>query len=690
MLKDSRHFITKLLVISLFNSYIIFAQLEGEENINQTQDWIFGDGPEPKWVIELLHGAYQNIKEDTKFVLRIPVTGSGIKYNATVDDHATIERDGDYLIISPEKNYHGSILVSLNLDMSFILNVQSINDIPIITKIEDKKINEDERFNLKLFAKDAENDPLTYGATVDANAVVDVINDNLIIVPKKNYYGPIKVNVAVSDGNGTDETSFILNVNAVNDAPILRSFYPLTKTSNNQVDLMLKGEDIDGDKLVYTVKGGTDSKIKVQDNKVTINPSKDYKGSTPITLTTSDGSSSIDTSFTLINPIPGVTAFAPQSMLEDSVLTLVLNIQDAEKDPFTYKLRKNENADLEINSDELKIIPKKDYNGKLSLSLNISDGTDSTDFSFDINVLPVPDEPIAKAGKDITLSDGCNSSIYLDGSKSWDADDDQLSYKWTIIDEGEIILSKMNGYYRFSNKNEDRIKKILLTVTDPGGLIGQDTVFIKIINDEAPVADAGIDFVAPFNRRVYIDGTRTTDKDSKIIYEWNIISGDASFSKEESIKQSPYFLYPSEINESKTFIVLLKVRDENSYCFSQDTVNVTCLPNVDTADKNVKYEILRASKEENKVFVDLNVTNKQSWPFDFAAFTLVTVVNEENNVGQIDPYRGKNTVKYGIENGETVGVELVYNFESPPKQINIMCKSTMALSADTVFFKQSF
>ena len=164
------------------------------------------------------------------------------------------------------------------------------------------------------------------------------------------------------------------------------------------------------------------------------------------------------------------------------------------------------------------------------------------------------------------------------------------------------------------SENEDRIKKILLTVTDPGGLIGQDTVLLKIINDEAPVADAGIDFVAPFNRRVYIDGTRTTDKDSKIIYDWSIISGDASFSKEESKKQSPYFLYPSEINKSRIFIALLKVRDKNSYCFSQDTVKVTCLPNVDTADKNVKYEILRASKEDNKVFVDLNVTNKQSWP----------------------------------------------------------------------------
>ncbi len=690
MLKVSRHFITKFLVISLFNSYIIFAQLESEENTNQTQDWIFGDGPEPKWVIELLHGAYQNIKEDSKFVLKVPVTGSGIKYNATVDGHATIERDGDYLIISPEENYHGSIMVNLSLDMSFILNVQSVNDMPVITKIKNHKINEDEQFKLKLSAKDAEDDALTYGATVDGNAKVVVVNDNLIIIPKENYYGPINVNVAVSDGKGTDETNFTLNIDAVNDAPVLKSFYTITKDDNNQVDLMLTGTDIDGDNLVFSVESGNNSKVDVRDNKISIKPNEDYIGSTPITLTTSDGISSIDTSFTLINPIPGFTAFAPQTMLEDSVLTLLLNIQDAEKDPFTYRIKKNENADLKINGDELKIIPKKDYNGDLSLSLTISDGVDSTDFSFNINVLPVPDKPIALAGKNIIVSDGCNSSVYLDGSKSWDPDNDRLSFSWKILDEGKIILSKDKGDYHFLNENEDRIKKILLTVSDPTGLIGNDTIIVKIINDEAPVANAGVDFVAPFDRKVYLDGTKTNDKDSKIIYDWSIISGDVAFSKEESKKQSPYFLYPSEINESRLFTALLKVRDKESYCYSQDTVNITCLPNVDIADKNVKYEILRASKENDKVFVDLNVTNKQSWPFDFAAFTLITVVNENNNMGQIDPYRGKNTVKYGIENGETVEVELVYNFDSSPQWINIMCKSTMALKADTVSFKQIF
>ena len=103
MLIVSRNFITNLLVISFFNSFTVLAQAFDEEGTNQTQDWIFGEGPEPKWVIELLHGAYQNIKEDSKYVLKIPVTGSGIKYNATVDGNAIIETDGDYLIISPEK-----------------------------------------------------------------------------------------------------------------------------------------------------------------------------------------------------------------------------------------------------------------------------------------------------------------------------------------------------------------------------------------------------------------------------------------------------------------------------------------------------------------------------------------------------------------------------------------------------------
>ena len=90
-----------------------------------------------------------------------------------------------------------------------------------------------------------------------------------------------------------------------------------------------------------------------------VKPKKNYKGSTPITLTTSDGKSSIDTSFTLINPIPGLSAFAPQSMLEDEILSIVLNMKDVESDSFRYKIRNTNNAKIEINDNQLSIIPQK-------------------------------------------------------------------------------------------------------------------------------------------------------------------------------------------------------------------------------------------------------------------------------------------------------------------------------------------
>ena len=117
------------------------------------------------------------------------------------------------------------------------------------------------------------------------------------------------------------------------------------------------------------------------------------------------------------------------------------------------------------------------------------------------------------------------------------------------------------------------------------------------------------------------------------------------------------------------------------------------LESIDSADEAARLFDAWKSTPEKKpdcVFVDLNITNQKSWPFDFAALTLITVLNEKDSIGQIDPYKGKNTVKYGIEKDEKVGVELVYDFKAPPKEISILCKSTMRINADTVFFKQKF
>ena len=377
-------------------------------------------------------------------------------------------------------------------------------------------------------------------------------------------------------------------------------------------------------------------------------------------------------------------------MLEDEVLSIILNMKDVESDSFRYNIKKIDNAKIEINDNQLSIFPDKDYHGNLTLDLNISDNKDSTDFSFNINVIPQPDTPIANAGKDIIISNGCNSKLFLDGSDSFDPDNDISSYKWTLLENNKVILYGVKGYYNFEKHDEDLNQKIILTVTDNKELVDHDTLDVNIINDKAPIANAGENFIAPFNKYVNLDGSKSIDSDSDLNYFWSIISNNASFIKGERTRQSPKFKYPSEISNPMDFLIILKVQDHESFCFSMDTVMVTCLPNVDMADSTVKYEIVKADKKDKKVYVDLNITNKQLWPFDFAAFTLVSVKDERNKLGQIDPYKGKNTVKYGIENEEKVRVELVYEFDHSPKKINIICKSTMALNADSVLFVQSF
>ena len=769
-----RNFITILLVAYLF--CIIFAQTDFDDYDDPTQDWIFGEAPEPKWVTALIKGSH-SIPEDTEFILSVPVLESPVTYEAMVDSNASFKRTDSHLIITPKEDFHGYIFVDLKLDMSFILKVIPVNDVPMLADIETQSIEEDSELSLNLFAIDMDGDNLTYGATIDDNGIVETEGDMLTVIPNQDYNGPIYVSIAVSDGQDTEESNFniqvlpindppvldsiesksivedsylqlslsatdvdgdsliysadagenakvaidgsqlrvtpendfygdidvlvyvddgtskdkikfVLKVTPVNDAPVLTSIIPVAK--KEKINIQMLATDIDGDSLIYSVNTDASADVTVNDNLLTVKPHKDYEGTAPLTLKTFDGSSSVDTNITLINPIPGVLAIAPQSMKEDTELILKLTAKDIDGDRYIFNSKVNKNSENEIIDDKLIIKPVKNYFGKLKVSLTVSDNKDSTNFDFGINVSPVEDPPIAIAGDDIKISDGCNTSFTLDGTKSWDPDNDELKFNWELLDQSKpMVFDTSVVKYTFSDSTIDRDFIFVLTVTDITGLNDNDTVLVSVINDNPPMADAGIDFIAPIDKKVFLDGSGSKDTDNKIGYNWTIVDNDISLSQVESKKQNPYFLYPRNLIQDKTYAFVLSVGDNKSYCENKDTVLVTCKKNVGVAD-DVKFELIRASNKDNKVFIDLDITNQQNWPLDFAAITLVRVENQINRQGQIDPYRGKNTVKYGIENGETVGVELVYDFETSPTDIRILCKPNIKILTDSVMYVLSF
>ena len=773
----SRNIFTIFLVIHLSLNLIILAQSSVENVDSPTQDWIFGDAPEPKWVTALLKGSH-SIPEDTEFILSVPMSRSAVTYEAIVDSNADFKITNDHLIITPKKDFNGYIFVDLKLDMSFMLKVVPVNDIPILAEIEPQSVEEDTEFSYNLFALDMDDDKLTYGATIDGNGIVETESDILTIIPKKNYNGPISVSIAVSDGKDTqesafklqvipindapvldtimsqsiiedshlklllsandvdgdlltynadagknatvkieenklsitpennfngnidvsvyvddgtskDELKFVLKVIPINDAPVLTSIIPESK-KEKKIGLQMLASDIDGDKLIYSADTKSNADITVKDNLLTVKPNKDYKGTVPLTLKTFDGSSSVDTNITIINPIPGILTIAPQYIKEDTELVLKLMAKDIEGDGYIFKSNINENSKNEVIDNKLIIKPNKDYFGKIDISLTVTDKKDSTNFNFDIDVTPVEDAPIAIAGEDLIISDGCNTSFTLDGTKSWDPDGDQLMFKWELLNQNKsTVFDTSVVKYFFSDSTIDRELLFVLTVSDMTGLNDHDTLLVKLINDNQPIADAGIDFIAPINKKVYLDGSGSKDVDNVLEYKWDVLEDEINLSQLESSKPKPHFLYPKNLIADKTYTFVLNVKDNNSYCEDIDTVLVTCKKNVGIAE-DVKFELISVNKKDKKVFINLDITNQQSWPLDFAAITLIRVKNEINMQGQIDPYKGKNTVKYGIENGEKIGVELVYNFETPPTNVTILCKPSIKIVSDSVMYALDF
>jgi len=390
----------------------------------------------------------QSIEEDSELYLNlfaIDMDGDDLTYGATIDGNGIVETEGDMLTVIPNQDYNGLIYVTIAVsdgkdteESEFNIQVIPINDPPVLDSINPKSIVEDSSLRLLLSATDVDGDSLIYSADAGENAKVKIDGRQLVVTPKNNFNGEIDVYVYVDDGTSKEKIEFLLKVTPVNDAPVLTSIIPYEE--QEKINIRMLATDIDGDSLIYSVNTDASAKVTVKNNLLTVKPNKDYKGTAPLTLKTFDGSSTIDTNITLINPIPGILAIAPQYMKEDSELMLKLTAKDIEGDRYIFKSKVNKNTKTEIIDDQLIITPVKNYFGPLKVSLTVSDNKDSTNFDFGINVSPVEDSPVAIAGDDLKISDGCNTNFILDGTKSWDADNDELKFKWELLNQNKTIV----------------------------------------------------------------------------------------------------------------------------------------------------------------------------------------------------------------------------------------------------------
>lgn len=181
--------------------------------------------------------------------------------------------------------------------------------------------------------------------------------------------------------------------------------------------------------------------------------------------------------------------------------------------------------------------------GVHTFTLRVTDNSnESASASVTITVTPNNNAPTARAGDDVSVTEGYDgfATIMLDGSASSDPDGDSLSFTWSL--DGELVTTEATTVLELP---PGRYVATLL-VNDGRGGAGYDDVAIEVLAlppNNPPTADAGPDqsFVVEEGElaEVTLDGSGSSDPDSTpgdsdlVAFVWTldgeVVSTDPTF-----------------------------------------------------------------------------------------------------------------------------------------------------------------
>jgi hypothetical protein len=179
---------------------------------------------------------------------------------------------------------------------------------------------------------------------------------------------------------------------------------------------------------------------------------------------------------TIVSPGITVNFSGAQSFTQVSNSTLTYLWRIDEK-PASSNLVLANPADMEID-----VTP--DVSGMYNISLVVNDGFNSS--VPDVVKITVSNIPIAVAGNDTTVSAN-DRYLYLDGTKSYDPDGDEINYLWKLIEwpeESRGNILKFNESVAILDIDEPGNYAVVLVVNDGISNSAPDTINISAITTQ--------------------------------------------------------------------------------------------------------------------------------------------------------------------------------------------------------------
>ena len=269
----------------------------------------------------------------------------------------------------------------------------------------------------------------------------------------------------------------------------------------------------------------------------------DIAGTYTVSLVVNDGkassaSSQVSVFSSVNNSAPVANAGTNQSVTVGSAVTLDgTGSTDANRDPLTYKwsLSSVPTGSSATLSSAISPNPKftADIAGSYTAILMVNDGkADSLSSTVIVTASAANSAPVANAG--LAQSVKLRDIVTLDGTTSSDANNDFLTYKWTLITKpsgSSALLSASTSSKPTFTADVAGTFVASLIVNDGkvDSVAAATTVTVATANAD-PIANAGVNQNVTVNSIVTLDGSNSSDANrDPLTYRWAMMSSPTGF-----------------------------------------------------------------------------------------------------------------------------------------------------------------
>ena len=342
------------------------------------------------------------------------------------------------------------------------------------------------------------------GAGAPAGATIDPNTGAFSWTP--SGAGTFNVTVIVTD-NGTpqlnDSEEIAITVSADNAPPVLAAIGNQTVNEGELLSFTASATDADGDPVTFSLGAGAPSGAAIDANSgaFTWTPTEAQgPGSYMITVIASDGtlqdSELIDVTVNEINIAPVLDAIADQTVDEGTLLTFNANATDADlpANTLTFSLAAGAPEGAAITTSGIFTwTPAENQEGVHTITVEVSDGTDTDTESFDVTVNEVNQAPALDAIANQAGSIGVEITVDANATDA-DIPSNTLVYSLDDAPAGATINAD-TGVITWTPSGSG-VFNFVVRVTDNGSPVAFDTEDFTVsvdVQNEAPVLDQPAD-----------------------------------------------------------------------------------------------------------------------------------------------------------------------------------------------------